>query len=1027
MNSKILKSFPKEISSIIHEINSSTDGAVEVFKQIDDSRIKTFNSVFNSLDTKKLDRKLLLKCFLEIASYSNNLATDYKKKRNYPLFDFMTDIVKLMEVELIEHININNKTNNFLIHFIVECCKIMHGQTLLEKMKNIIDILVSKDQIDIFNHLVSISMISTYPVYQFWEKYLKIENDNSILVRESFGNTILSLAASNSDDRLFKNMIKKLMTSKDQVILSSKKSTVKNMIENIFAGHIPTKYSLRRLKLLYDYKFNLVPFNGFIMSQSRNLEEFKKLKKYYYNNCRIESASKFIISTINSNLNLSGKREKIIKLMSHVKTIEEKYIILVDLIHLHSYDYDINLDIRYQRFDIISKGILQKIIERTLYKSYEDEEYNDVDVYKCMRNVLSIISKDVKYRDLIIKFATAQISIEDSHFTNLFLRFLKLAVIPINFIPIKDHIIRRGESFSIYKFKVAERIISMNKGLFFIRCSIRRIKRKSFNSKRAKTLKIMNEIENYKPCLKKNVLRRGSRNYMLQKNKFTFFNKVPPISLFPGDIYHLQNQDILVKEKADGWLADVFPRDIYPNPNILREVDFKAECIEIEYSNGSYQYLYLVFDYSDNNLNILKRYQSLRKIHPYINSDTVEQIVSIDDFMTKINKERSKLMEFLSKNRDKEKLWYPKASWILNSKYSTISFWREIINHYVLENSGFSKVLCTNGPYNCDGLIITPLSGEREIKIKPIRLHTIDLLYDGTNWLDRNKVVWNVYNNDNLNLGRNKIWRCYLIENKWVAKEFRCDKTKPNPFKVASSIERLAKINWNNLSNNTYYQHSARRISRKFILLFKKQQRHLIKMFNNIKIEFRSQWLDLGSGHGKLIHQISNFNPIYYLGLDNDLVALSKARSIIKNRDWINFLPATLNENWNRHPMLWGEFPQIKFKYIVANFSLPHYYGDTFWSELNKYSESGSIFWCNFINEKGKEGYQNEECYIKTKDQKTEMFFPWCHLKPVTEQFISFEKFQKDTLKYNWKITNKFTPAGSELDSFYDWYVLVRK
>ena len=68
------------------------------------------------------------------------------------------------------------------------------------------------------------------------------------------------------------------MTSKDQVILSSKKSTVKNMIENIFAAHIPTKYSLRRLKLLFDYKFNLVPFNGFIMSQSRNLEEFKKLK-----------------------------------------------------------------------------------------------------------------------------------------------------------------------------------------------------------------------------------------------------------------------------------------------------------------------------------------------------------------------------------------------------------------------------------------------------------------------------------------------------------------------------------------------------------------------------------------------------------------------------------------------------------------------------------------------------------------------------------------------------------------------------
>ena len=713
--------------------------------------------------------------------------------------------------------------------------------------------------------------------------------------------------------------------------------------------------------------------------------------------------------------------------MGHLKTLEEKYVILVDLIHLSYTNYKIDLDIKYKNFDIISKDILQKIIERTFYRSYEDEININADTINYTRNVLSIISKDIKYKDLLINFAINQISYESSNFTEMFLRFLKLAVIYINFIPVKDHIIKRGKNISIHKFKVAEKIILINKGLLFLRCCIRRIKRRFFDSKRAKTLKIMNEIENYKPCLKKNVLKSGSRNYNLQKNKFTFFNKVPPISLFPGDIYHLQDQDILIKEKADGWLADVFPRDIYPNPNILREVDFKAECIEIEYENGSCQYLYLVFDYNDNNLDILKRYETLRDLHPYTKSNQIEKIVSIGDFMRKISKERTNLLEFLSKNKDKEKLWYPKASWVLNSNYSTLSFWKEIINYFVIENGDLSNELCNNGPFKCDGLIITPLSGEREIKIKPIRLHTIDLLYDGTNWLDRNKVVWNVYNKDKLNLGRNKIWRCYLIENKWVAKEFRCDKNKPNPFKVASSIERLAKINWNKLSNNTYYQHSERKISRKFIVLFKKQQRHLTNIFNYVKIEARSQWLDLGSGHGKLIHQISNFNPKYYLGLDNDLIALSKARSIIKNRDWINFLPSNLNEKWDSHQMLWGDFPKIKFNYIVANFSLPHYYGDTFWSELNKYSDSGSVFWCNFINEKGKLGYRNEKCYIKTKEQKTEMFFPWCHLKPVTERFISFNKFQKDISKYNWEIKSKFTPVGSELDSFYDWYVLVRK
>ena len=55
------------------------------------------------------------------------------------------------------------------------------------------------------------------------------------------------------------------------------------------------------------------------------------------------------------------------------------------------------------------------------------------------------------------------------------------------------------------------------------------------------------------------------------------------------------------------------------------------------------------------------------------------------------------------------------------------------------------------------------------------------------------------------------------------------------------------------------------------------------------------------------------------------------------------------------------------------------------------------------------------------------MFFPWCHLTEVTEQYINIDKFKKDCLKYNWKIQTTFTPDGTELDSFYDWFILVRK
>ena len=65
--------------------------------------------------------------------------------------------------------------------------------------------------------------------------------------------------------------------------------------------------------------------------------------------------------------------------------------------------------------------------------------------------------------------------------------------------------------------------------------------------------------------------------------------------------------------------------------------------------------------------------------------------------------------------------------------------------------------------YNNDGLIITPLNGNRELKVKPKSYQTIDLLFDGTNWLDQEKNNLNEIVFTDKEFDKDKIWRCYPL------------------------------------------------------------------------------------------------------------------------------------------------------------------------------------------------------------------------------------------------------------------------
>ena len=486
------------------------------------------------------------------------------------------------------------------------------------------------------------------------------------------------------------------------------------------------------------------------------------------------------------------------------------------------------------------------------------------------------------------------------------------------------------------------------------------------------------------------------------------FDDIPPRSLEPDDIKMLSSKNRLIKEKADGVLVNILPLDIYPHPpQTLMESKVKAEYLEINENIG----LYLIFDIEMEG-DVLTRYSYLRNSHEKVESE-LSEINDWNDFEVKLKEERNNFENFIKPFLDTDdfiNLWYPKASWMILKGNNKI--WDNMVNHLVLEKSEIGDLVCNKGMYPCDGLIVDHFEKQQEIKIKPLRLHTVDLMYSNNNWIDRDNCIWEVKSDE---VTEDSIWRCYLEDDIWVAKERRFDKFKPNPNRIAKGIERLAKTNW-----EKKYYHNKRKSSEisQFIPFFRKQVNFLKNYLRLMSPKKKSNWLDLGCGNGKLIRIIEEYNPKLYYGLDVDSFCISNIKR--RKQSWINFETTDLNGDWMIDT-------NIKYNYIVANFSITYYYSNSFWKKLNMYSKIGSLFLCNFLNEKALKGYNKNGCLIETNGDKTTLFFPWCHKEKITEKFIDEKNFKNDLVRNGWRIYQKSVPPSEDLESYYSWFILIKE
>jgi hypothetical protein len=876
-----------------------------------------------------------------------------------------------------------------LYHFVMSLIRINKCQHLLRlfDFERCFNSLTDDQQYEVY---FDSGIHSTLPVFLIISELIKEKNYTDFK-----GRTIVSAACRNADIRVMKYIFDNYHDYSSPTW--SNENFINNLFNNVFVQHIPLKYILRRVKIMSS-KINLVPyFNQMInvyCNTISDIDGFLTLKKYYGNNFKPESKE---ILNIVGMLTVYSTKENMLKILDFLDTNSRILFLLFFMIEhktLKGIDY-----CQYAKTSD-NKVISNPQIEEKVYSLvnslilYDDNEVEIKQCYKEYKQILSLYKLDAvkafKYGS-IPSFKILYVS------------------------PLADFILNDKSSLQLSK-TIFKQLLMFNRIKFHIKIWLRKTK---------KLINFENKVK--KLLLEENV---NIDNKSISKQKFT---KLPPRHILPYELDLLTKSSrgkYIIREKADGTLVDFISTDT--TPTITRFYDYKIKAEFIEDLD-----LYLLIDIDIDGMSITERYDFIRGNHPST-SDSLpilesKQIETFQDLKDEISKERQKFEEFLKLPYDNYRL-YPKAAWIVNASFE---FNKDIINNIINEED--SDLICNDGPYQNDGLIITPMDGNRELKIKPKHQHTIDLLYNGRSWVDREGNSWSHIITNKEKSQPNTIWRCYptFEQNEdgcylFSVGEFRYDKQKPNNNKVVNIIYKLHSIDWSNhdsLGVNFFYHDTTGKSSKSWNLIRDIQKGHLENVLNNIIPVIKSSWLDLGCGSSKLLEIIKKYHFDEYVGVDFDINQLLKGmRRIDSNQYLLNncrIIPEDLNKDWNTHPMSWDIFnTEKKFDYLVANFSISHFYGDKLWEKLEQVSKSGTKFIFNVVNKEAINRWSQDGSYLYLDGDTIKYQFNSVHSEEMTEKYVTSELIEKDYTKFNWRLISCVTPTGSNIDSKYTWYVL---
>ena len=803
--------------------------------------------------------------------------------------------------------------------------------------------------------------------FLFLHDYIKI-NHNDLLTNE-FKNTIFYNSLGNSDDRLYKMLLD--ANIKNPFINISSPLDYISIISNIFRIHISPKYILRRLKHISTI-VNLDEYFSDMITHSKihnyPISLIDKIVKYYYTNQELSDEILVILaeSTYNLNHNESdnsyiNKEKAVLSIYNKLNTNYDRNTFIIYLVHIHYTSYNLKMNIKNKK-DIPSVDKLGLLMHKEFFASVD---YNVIiDIMKMYQpvDIMKTIGKSLNWGN-------------DGMITYIF-PYIKY--------------------FNPVHFEDQQFIIKLNKCLLYLRLYIRKIRRRSNLSKKIFNLALLNEMTQLKPS-NKPIFRDGTQFF---KNKKQQFNTLPPYHIYPGQLNQLKN--FYIKEKSDGILTYELPRDIYPPVNFINKI--KAEYIES-------LDLYLVYDI-DINMQIEDRYSYLRNLHSSTSKYKSKTITNVESMIDLINIERTILKDFLSQPYDTYR-WYPKAAWKVISENLI-----EELNNIINDKSIYIKWLCSEGPIQNDGFIITPLNGDREIKIKPKHLMTIDLLYKNNTWLDRENNIYHNIKCSDVQLSDNTIWRCYPVENstKHEPREIRFDKIKPNKKQVIDNILCLSKIEYKNVYPSIYHTKIEQHYSELYL-----EWNKIITINNNcmkkmVKLLPCKNILDLGCGNGKILKYISDFKS--YMGIDMDVNMLAKGA--FNTNTNIHFNNMDLSIDWKANK--WNELDS-NYDTVIAVNSLQHFCSDIFWEQLNQVTTKNSKMLFNLVH-MDKIRYEFDDSYMERIDNLVKYKFTPIHINEMTEPYI--DNINSIIEKYNWKIISEYVDNTTLLPHYYKWYIIIR-
>ncbi len=759
----------------------------------------------------------------------------------------------------------------------------------------------------------------------------------------------------NSDDRIYKFVID---NNNNLKLINYNEKLINKIILNIFLLNSNIKYTLRRLKYLNSLFPNLGEkhFNIIIDRFNGDLNAFDKIIKYYYNQPFTSSNINKLMDCIYYSSNIN---EKINYYYSLLKTTTEKNKFIISSLFINGTANKISIIDGKNDFNNLS-DFIKAHLDNILF------EHNTVSYFKF--NIS-------EFKDFINNIGFSNVS----------------SCLIIN----ESFYVQKSGIFFLLPLLVAHGYngLFFNKTRYYINRFIKNIRLKKQIIHKLKLYPIINEL---KSLNNKSIVFNKLRN-----NKKQLFNTIPPYHLYPGQLNSINN-GCLLKEKADGILVYNIPNDV--NPIFPFKNKLKAEFIEdLD--------LYLVFDI-DEEKSIEDRHLLIHNKHKY-GQTSIPIINNEDDMIYNINMERDKLKSFLKEPYNNYR-WYPKPAWKIVNIDNFIVPFIDIINMKPISNWIINN---DNDNYNNDGLILTPLNGDREIKIKPKNLYTIDLLYLDNKWLDRDGYEWDIIIKNDVAIEdyNNTIWRCYPNDNKFEAKEIRYDKTKPNTHDIVSTIIDLYKMDYKHEYPRIYninYNHNNsnwKNIIDDNNKILKMMLNKISNLINIINV------LDCGCGSGRTIKYINKFDK--YFGIDIDYNMLGSGINNYNINTNINFMYCDLNKEW----------PKIisnkKFNLVICLSSIMHFMTDTFWANLNSVTDKSTKMLINIVDVPNNFIYQfNEnEYFIERKEQRIIYKFP-IHNSIMEENYVDINIINK----YGWNIIETFKPDYNNLTKYYRWYILCR-